>query len=200
MNWQSVLQSVVEGTTTALVWAGLLWIINRILNFRTERKLRKTLSRIGTSCGPEGFGVNIKNDTDLEVVIRDVTLFTTVEGKGFGLPFIDKSTEFTFQEKPFKDPRQFEIVMHSPLPKPIVLTTDPVVLPPHTGGRWMADNRLFMEHPAMIPTKCHVGLVYKNLFGRPKILVVESNPKNADFMREQFQKHVENVKKGVKGH
>lgn len=195
MNWQGLLEAVVYGVTTAVVWAGILWLVNLLRNHRVESQLRKSLARIGVSAGADGFGVIIKNESDYEITVRDVTLLTNDPEKGISLNYVGEIIDYTFQEKPFRDPRKMTLLRRVPIEQPKPPQLGLVTLGPKTGGTWQAPNALFAENTDVTPTKCHAAIMYKTIFGTPKILVVESEKGNANLLRDQYGKHIEQLKK-----
>lgn len=195
MNWQALLEAVAHGVTTAVVWAGAVWLVNFLRNRRIEGQLRKSLARMGASSGIEGFGVTIKNESEYEITVRDVTLLTDDPEKGISLNYIGEIVDYTFQEKPFKDRRQMTFVRCMPIQPPAAPQIGLVTLGPKTGGTWAAPNALFMENLDLRPVKCHAAIMYRTLFGTPKILVVESEEGNAKLLQDQYQNHVSQLKK-----
>lgn len=149
---------------------------------------------MGASAGIGGFGVTIKNESDYEITVRDVTLLTNDPEKGISLNYVGEIIDYTFQEKPFRDPRKMTLVRRVPIQASQPPELGLVSLGPKTGGTWQAPDALFMENLDLTPTKCHAAIMYRTLFGTPKILVVESNEGNAKLLREQYEKHIEQLK------
>jgi len=74
MNWSSILNGVVEGLTTALVWALLLWFWQLVKMYKIRFKIRKSI--IDTKSffyqRPNYFGIVLKNTSAWPVIIRGV--------------------------------------------------------------------------------------------------------------------------------
>lgn len=72
MDWKSITSGVVEGLTTALVWAVLIWVWQKVKACRIKNEIRKNLS--GKTArfwqAPNLFGINIKNSSSWPVIIR----------------------------------------------------------------------------------------------------------------------------------
>jgi len=200
MNWKELLPEVINGTTTAVVWALFLWIANRMRNSLAERRLRKKMEWIGVihqagpNRGDRAFGVSIHNKTEYDVTVRSVTLLTKKPDESFALQFSDKDYEYMFQEKPFKDPRS--MTHHSWTEKrprlPLVNTS--AELGPFMTGKWMTAAGVFTEHPDLVVTRCHIEIQYRSLLGNPKILVIESNGPCSEHLGKAFMQLKEKLK------
>lgn len=190
MKWDDIAQEVINGTVTAAVWVAIIWIANRIRNHRAEKKLRDTLSQMGVHHENEMFGVTVKNDTEYEITVRDVTLLTNDKEQAFVLLFSEKGYDYMFQEKPFTDPRKLTHHQRSAQRPPQPLLEKSADLGPFTRGTWKAHVSLFLDHPDLTPSKCHLAIQYRTLLGNPKVLVVDSNERCSNFIQESFQKQM----------
>lgn len=194
MTCDEIMQEVVNGTVTALFWAALIWIANHVRNWRAEHQLRRALSEIGVTQGADCFGVTVKNSSNYEITVRDVTLLSTKPEEGFSLLFAGQSYEYMFQEKPFKDPRKITLHQRRASRPAQPLLESSAQLGPHTTGTWKVHISVFVDHPDLVPNRCHLAAQYRTLLGNPKILVVESNDRCSKFIQESFQRQMAQVK------
>lgn len=200
MNWKELSQEVVNGTTTAVVWAVFLWLAGWMRNYVAERRLRKTMERIGVihragpNRGDRAFGVSIHNKTEYDIIVRSVTLLTKKPDESFALQFSDKEYEYMFQEKPFKDPRSMKHYSWTEIGPRSPLVNRSAELGPFTTGTWMAVAGVFTEHPDLVVTRCHIEIQYRSLLGNPKLLVVESNGQCSEHLEKAFMQMKEKLR------
>jgi len=196
--WNSVVSGVVGGVASAAVWAVLLWAGNFTRNRLVERKLRKAFARIGSAYGDEGFGVTLKNETEVLVIVRDVTLLTPMQDRGIGLQFTEPTAEFLIQEKKTRKPMKFHIQTRGRRIQPALTAHGFVELPPYTGGTWRLDPGFYLENPDLRPISCRATIEYKTLLGSPKLIIIQSNKGNAKLLQDQYPKFLEYIRKKIK--
>lgn len=192
-----ILPSIVSGLTTAILWALLLWLVNTGRNLIVEKKLRKALSRIGTHYGDEGFGVIIKNETNIPILIRDVTLLTEKSEEGIGLQYHEPIADFLIAEKRTKKPQQFNTKTRSKRLNAVLTPHGFVELPPYTGGVWQLDPGFYFENPELKPVSCRATVEYKTFLKNPKLIIVQSNEGNIQLLRDQYFKFLDYIREKI---
>lgn len=196
--WNNVVSGIVSGIATAVVWVAIIWVINATRNKIVERGLRKTLSRIGSSYGDEGFGVTLKNELPYPIIVRDVTLLTGKPDYGFGLHFIEPLADFLIQEKKTKKPMTFNTQIVGRKIQPVFTSHGFVELPPYTGGTWQLPTGFYVDNPDSKPASCRATIEYKTLLGSPKLIIVKSDEGNAKLLRDQFEEFLQYINKKIK--
>lgn len=185
--------SVVSGLTTATVWAVVLWLVNMVRNKWVERQLRKSLCRIGTQYGDEGFGATLKNETRIPILVRDVVFLTQDPEQGIGLLYDRPTYDFKIVEKKTREPMTFKTKTRS---RDLTRETTAhgfVTLPPETGGIWTLDPGFYFENPELIPTGARATVEFKTFLGNPKIIIVASNEGSAELIQKTYGQFVQYI-------
>jgi len=190
--------SILSGLTTALVWAVLLWLLNWCRNFRVERALRSSLCRIGTSYGDIGFGISLKNETHIPIIVRDATLLTKDSEQGIDLRYNQPTHDFLFIEKKNKKPMTFKTRTMGQNLQPETTAHGFVELPPYTGGIWKLDVEFFLNNPDLVPTSARATVEYKTFLGNPKLIIVRSNDQSAGLVRSDYGKFLKYIEEKQK--
>ncbi|MDD4871334.1 MAG: hypothetical protein PHR77_12310 [Kiritimatiellae bacterium] len=179
--------SVVSGLVTAIVWAMLIWLINLGRNLIVTHSLHKNMSRIGVSYGNDGFGVSLKNETKIPILIRDVTLLTNKSEEGIALPYVEPTHEFMLTEKRTRQFQSFKFrTIGSPDMKKETTAHGFVELPPYTGGIWKIEPRFFLNNMDIRPISARATVEYKTFLGNPKLIIVRSDEGSSQLIKDMF--------------
>ena len=189
----NLLESIAQGTASALVWVGLLWVVNLLRNRFVEGQLRRTLTHLATTSSAHSFGVQITNRTRYNLLVRSVTMIAPSGAEGAALIFCGSTLDFIFDEKPTRDTGHITIHEYvvAPEGRKRVLPPigDPVMLSPYTTGCWLAHNDLFDEHRDFAPAAIHIAAAYTTLLGKPKVILVVSDTHTCEQIQSAFRKH-----------
>ena len=187
--------SIVSGLTSAVLWAVLLWIVNLGRNEWIERQLRTSMCRIGTQSGDEGFGVTLKNETRIPVLVRDATFLTKDPEQGIGLLYTQPTSEYLIVEKRTRKPMTFNTKTRGRTLKGEITPHGFVELPPYTGGVWKLDPAFYFENPDLVPISARATIEYKTFLGNPKLIIVHSNNASSGLIKDQYVKFLEYIRK-----
>jgi hypothetical protein len=187
--------SIVSGLTSAVLWAAILWIVNLGRNRWIERQLRSSLSRIGTQSGDEGFGITLKNQTRVPILVRDATFLTNDPEQGIGLVYAGPTSEYLIVERKTRKPMTFKTKTRVRALKGESTPYGFVELPPYTGGIWRLDPSFYLENPDLVPTAARATIEYRTFLGNPKLIIVRSNVPSAGLVRDQYRTFLEYIRK-----
>ena len=177
------------------LWAALLWLVNLGRNKWIEKQLRSSLCRIGTQSGDEGFGITLKNETRIPILVRDATFLTNDPEQGIGLLYDRPTSELLFVEEKTRKTMTFRTKTRSRTLKGEMTLHGFVELPPYTGGVWELDPDFYFENPDLVPTAARATIEYKTFLGNPKLIIVRSNDGSAGLIRDQYTKFIEYIRK-----
>lgn len=189
------LSSIISGVTTAAIWVVILWLVNVARNKWIERQLRSSLCRIGFHSGDEGFGITLKNETRIPILVRDATFLTEDPEQGIDLLYNRPTHEFLFVEKKTRKPMTFKTKTSVRELRRETTPHDFVELPPYTGGVWKLDPAFYFENPDLIPIAARATIEYKTFLGNPKLIIVQSNDGSAGLIKDQYPKFIEYIRK-----
>lgn len=108
-NLQQSMVDILNNTISALIWAGLAFLLLYIRNRLLENKLRRGLENNGVTQNiTKGLGIILKNTTSVTIEIREVVLIYEDPAKGairlnYGGEESDKDTRGFVTMPPFTD-------------------------------------------------------------------------------------------------
>ena len=182
MNLSVLSEAVVSGIVTALVWAGLVWVLYFVREHRTKRQLQQILQPKGITLSINGFGVPIENPTGASIVVRQVVLRVNS-------PHVRNlilSYEPDRIAHPGDTPSAGSLLHRAQLERGFV------ELPPKTGGTWMLRNSFFEMLPLDIEAiGCKIVVEYGTLFGDRDVLEIEGSEETSQWLKGGLQHHID---------
>ncbi len=162
---------MISGTITALVWVGLMMLYTWRRDKRLEKKIRRSIERIGLSVGVNDVGIIVRNDTHVQLTVRsvDMLLEATCAHPELALGASAGSLVLNYGGPA-------EVGSSRQATRGDCESRGFVTLPPYTSARWDWSTTKQREVTGYLEGKQFVGtkivVEYMSLLRRPKILEV----------------------------
>ena len=193
-----MIEGIITGITIALVWAIIIAGYNFFRNLLLEKKLNTAFERQGLIQSREGFGIAIRNNTPVPVIIRAVRVYRNYPEHAIDFSFEGPAPYPPYKEKVGKNPKSRKVTYYGPDKRQVEKMLDRhgfVELPSHTGGIWHIPSQAVLEELELQFETCQVIIDYPTVFGNRKIIAIMASPGMRDFINEEFEKYKEWIQK-----
>jgi hypothetical protein len=186
--WIDVSSNLIADIGAAALLACVPAVWNKFRARLLRRSLVESFGPLAGSFSGEGFGIGIKNNTSVDVVIRSIMLLLRDRGsiiltyKGpsgeIGWGAANKGGEVAAVIEETDNSRGFQI------------------LPAHTGGEWIIHRngmRMLAAQLATAPwfSKCRMLVEYPTLFGGRKIMEAEASDHTMELINRMAQQYLQ---------
>lgn len=193
MKWSDITESVIAGIVTAVVWAGILYGANLIRHRAIRRSLKKVFENPGTSTDIDGFGITVRNTSNVPVTVRKVQLFERDPEKSLSLNYSGPTGDVIAPPADLKERHETSVRRKRPF---VEDERGFVKIEPQCGGIWSVGNQaLLLAAPATISHIEAIGVVldYANVLGAKTVLSVRAEERITKEINQAFLAHLEQV-------